>query len=330
MYEQFFGLTERPFELTVRPRFVFLTAGHREALAALQYGVSTGRALTLVLGEAGTGKTTVAYAAMDDHRGHNITPVYLSNPTITRPEFVEWLAGAFRLSGAAATSKVRLLRELERALIDRRTTGNPWVLIVDEAQSLPDELLEEIRLITNLEHAEEKLLPVVLLGQPELGERLGEPGMRHLKQRIAVRCTLGPLGPRETAAYVAKRIRVAGGDGVNVFTREAVELIHRRSGGVPRTINVICDNALVSGYALGRRPVDRDVVDEVSRELEFTDQPQPPMHRAVPVNGSAVSQQGPAITVRSDPASLDTPTANAGDAPAMFAAVTKRRRFLFF
>ena len=281
MYEEFFGLSERPFELTVRPRFVFLTPGHREALATLQYGVTTRRALTLVLGDAGTGKTTLAYAAMDGQRGRDITPVYLGNPTLTRQEFFEWLASRFQLSASAQGSKFRLLDDLEQTLAERRARGNPWVLLVDEAQSLPDELLEELRLLTNIERGEEKLLPIVMLGQPEFGERLNHPAMRPLKQRVAVRCVLGPLSARETAAYVAKRISVAGGNGLEVFTREAVELIHRRSGGIPRAVNVLCDNALLSGFAVGRKPVDAAVVDEVSADLDLgVGEPEPP--RATP------------------------------------------------
>lgn len=330
MYEKFFGLSERPFELTVRPRFVFLTTGHREALSTLQYGVATRRALTLVLGEAGTGKTTLAYAAMDSHRGQNVTPVYLSNPTLSRAEFTEWLAAQFRLGPEAGASKTKLLAELQSALGERRGRGNTWMLMVDEAQSLPDELLEEIRLLTNLEFEEQKLLPVVLLGQPELGERLNHPRLRHLKQRVAVRCTLGPLNGRETAAYIAKRIRVAGGEGLTVFTREAVELVHVKAGGIPRTVNVICDNALLSAFAQGLRPVDVEVVEEVSADLDLQpvvpNEPAIPDVVAKPVNGTALVP-------------LDRPAAESGNegeptVPVdrdLFATVaTRRRRFLFF
>lgn len=321
MYEAFFGLTERPFELTVRPRFVFLTTGHREALSTLQYGVTTRRALTLVLGEAGTGKTTLAYAAMDTQRGQNITPVYLSNPTLTRQEFVEWMAGSFQLPAAAATSKTRMLAELERALAERLARNSPWVLMIDEAQSLPDELLEEIRLLTNMERAEQKLLPLVLLGQPEFGARLNDPRLRHVKQRVAVRCSLGPLSPRESAAYIAKRIRVAGGDGVSMFTREAVELIHLRAGGIPRTINVLCDNALLTAFALGRKPVDQQVVEEVSADLD--------------VQGEAPEPVAPARVFAPAVAPPAAPSQNGQSAPEssppeLFAPVAKKRRFLFF
>ncbi|MCU0255985.1 MAG: AAA family ATPase [Vicinamibacterales bacterium] len=310
MYESFYGLAERPFELTVRPRFVFLSPGHREALAALHYGVSARRALTLVLGEAGTGKTTLVYAAMDTQRRQNVTPVYLNNPTLTRAEFLEWLGSRFKLRQEVWGSKVRLLDELELVLSERRRRGNPWALMLDEAQSLPDELLEEVRLLTNLERDEEKLLPVVMLGQPELAERLDQPAMRHLRQRVAVRCTLGPLSLRETAAYVAKRVSVAGGDGLQVFTREAVELIHQRSGGIPRTINVICDNALLAGFALGRRPVDRDVVAEASADLGFEEA----APAAAPPTPATPSGPGGSFA---PPPGPTTPQGQAAGAPAL-------------
>lgn len=328
MYETFFGLTERPFELTVRPRFVFLTAGHREALSTLEYGVATSRPLTLVLGEAGTGKTTLAYAAMENHRGANVTPVYLGNPTMSRPEFVEWVAGEFRLSPAARASKPAMLGELARVLADRRERGNPWMLMVDEAQSLPDEILEEIRLLTNLERDEQKLLPIVLLGQPELGDRLNQPGLRQFKQRVALRCTLRPLDMRETAAYIAKRLRVAGGDGLHVFTREAVELIHRRSGGIPRTINVLCDNALLSAFAQDLRPVDADVVEEVSLDLDLVGEgPWSVPERGARATTAPVNGHGKATNPPAAPGPPEPPQAGPTE---LVAPVAKRRRFLFF
>jgi len=142
--------------------------------------------------------------------------------------------------------------------------------VVDEAQSLPDELLEEVRLLANIESSTEKLVPVVLAGQPELADRLNAPGLHNLKQRVALRCSLPPLDLRETAAYIAKRIHLAGGNGAQIFTADAVRLIHERSHGVPRTISVICDNALVNGFALDRRPVDADLVLDVCRDFDFS------------------------------------------------------------
>jgi general secretion pathway protein A len=269
MYEGFYALQERPFDLTANPRFLFLSSGHREALSTLQYGIEANKGITLLVGEAGTGKTTLIRAAIEQARGGNALLVYLSNPTLTRAEFYEFLASGFGLSREAAQSKPLFLRELERALLVRRERGGVSALIVDEAQSLPYDLLEEIRLLANLETATIKLLPVVLTGQPELADRLNESSLRQLKQRVALRANLPPFDLRETAAYIAKRIRIAGGDSAAVFTREAVEAIQRGSWGIARTISVICDNALISGFALQRRPVDADVVMEVCREFDL-------------------------------------------------------------
>ncbi len=269
MYEGFYSLQERPFDLTANPRFLFLSSGHREALSTLQYGIEANKGITLLVGEAGTGKTTLIRAAIEQARGGNALLVYLSNPTLTRAEFYEFLASGFGLSRESALSKPVFLRELERALLVRRERGGVSALIVDEAQSLPYDLLEEIRLLANLETATIKLLPVVLTGQPELADRLNESSLRQLKQRVALRANLPPFDLRETAAYIAKRIRIAGGDSAAVFTREAVEAIQRGSWGIARTISVICDNALISGFALQRRPVDADVVIEVCREFDL-------------------------------------------------------------
>jgi type II secretory pathway predicted ATPase ExeA len=180
------------------------------------------------------------------------------------------LAARFGLGAEAARSKAVLLDSLERALIERRARGEITALVVDEAQSLSTELLEEIRLLANIETAREKLLPLVLAGQPGLAARLEDPTLRQLKQRVALRCEIGPLTLPETAAYVAGRISTAGGVPSHLFTRQSVALIHEYSGGIPRTISVICDNCLVSGMALDRRPVDREVVLEVCRDFALS------------------------------------------------------------
>jgi type II secretory pathway predicted ATPase ExeA len=272
MYESFYGLAERPFDLTSNPRYLFLTSTHREALGNLTYGITSQKGVVLMLGEAGTGKTTIIRAAIEQHRGPATTLVHLSNPTLTRQEFFEFVAGGFGLLAESLTSKVRLLTDLSARLDRRLQMGGNCALIVDEAQSLPHEMLEEIRLLSNLENAQSKLLTVVLAGQPELAERLNDAALRQLKQRVALRCQLRPLDLRETAAYVAKRLRVAGGDSATVFTRESVVEIYRHSRGIPRTISVICDNALVNGFALDQRPIGAGVVLDVCRDFDFADQ----------------------------------------------------------
>lgn len=270
MYQKFFGLRELPFELTSNPKYLFFSAQHREALANLEYGLSSAKAITVVVGEAGTGKTTLLRAALESERCRRVKAIVLDNPTLTREEFVEILAARFQLGPSAAASKAALLDALETELRARRAREEITALIVDEAQSLSDELLEEVRLLANIETPTEKLLPLVLAGQPELASRLNETGLRQLKQRVALRCEVAPLDLGDTAAYIVSRIRTAGGNTTKLFTREAVTLIHEFSRGIPRVINVMCDNALISGFALKRQPVDRDIVAEVSRDFDLT------------------------------------------------------------
>jgi len=268
MYLEFYGLKELPFELTSSPRFLLPAPSHREALSNLRYGIESRKALTVLTGEAGTGKTTLIRSVLSalDGGAHVCS---LSNPTLSRVEFVESLASGFGLSKEASKSKAAMLSELESALRARRAAGRHTALIVDEAQSLSDELLEEIRLLANIEGDDGKLLPIVLAGQPELSSRLNRRRLRQIKQRISLRCELRPLDLHETAAFIAGRIRASGGDSARVFTREAVTLIHERSGGIPRMICVLCDNALVNGFALDRRPVTRDLVLDVCRDFDI-------------------------------------------------------------
>jgi general secretion pathway protein A len=276
MYEQFFGLRERPFDLTPNPRYLFLTNRYREALGNLVYGLAGRKGLTVLTGEAGTGKTTLLTVALAQWREAGHLVATLRNPTMDRAEFLQFLQHEFGLSDAAGQSKTTLLREFEVLLNQRHAQGLLTALVIDEAHSLPTDLLEEIRLLANIETADTKLLPLILLGQPELADRLNDPSLRQLKQRVALRCSLVPLDLRETAAYLAKRIHLAGGDSLNVFTREAVEAIHHGSGGIPRLINVICDNALLNGFAAGQRPVGRDIIRDVCVDFDLPVMPEPP------------------------------------------------------
>lgn len=269
MYESFYGLRERPFELTPNPRFLFMTSHHREALTTLEYGVSARTGLALLVGEAGTGKTTIVHAALQSKSARQSLVVYLNNPSLTRDEFVEFLASGFGLSADAAKSKTRCLSELTDMLAARHSAGMMAALIIDEAQCLPDALLEEVRLLANIESTSDKLLSIILAGQPELAARMNHPSLRQLKQRLGLRCSLAALDAAETAAYVEARVRIAGGDAATLFTPEAIQTIHRRSRGIPRTISVICDNALVSGFALDQRLIDKDIVLEVCEDFDF-------------------------------------------------------------
>jgi general secretion pathway protein A len=291
MYQQFYGLNELPFELTPNPKYLFLTRQHREALSNLQYGLSSAKAITVLIGEAGTGKTTLLHTALESPPCRKVSCVYLNNPTLTRAEFVEVLSHRFNLGPGVSESKARLLAELECVLRERRARGQITALVIDEAQSLSSELLEEVRLLANIETATEKLLPLVLAGQPELRDRLNEPGLRQLKQRVALRCEITPFSQEETAAYIAYRLRTAGGDAAKLFTREAVMLIHLKSGGIPRIVSVMCDNALVTGCGLERRPVDRDIVVEVARDFDLGGETLDVKPSFVPVEHEALPSQ---------------------------------------
>jgi general secretion pathway protein A len=269
MYERFFGLRERPFDLLPNPRFLYLTGRHREAFSNLRYGLTVPRGVTLLIGGAGTGKTTLLQSVLAELDPDNVECVLLSNPTLTRAEFYEFLATSFGLGSGAAASKTRFLFDLRQHLQARHAAGRLSALVLDEAQSLPYELLEEVRLLSNIETPTVKLLNVVLAGQPELAARLNEPGLRQLKQRVSLRCEIEPLNFPDTAAYVAGRLRIAGGDPAAIFSREAILAIHEVSGGVPRVINVVCDNALIGGFAAEMKPVLRALVDDVCRDFDL-------------------------------------------------------------
>ena len=296
MYEQFYGFREPAFELTSNPRFLFLTAQHREALCNLEYGLSSAKPITVLIGEAGTGKSTLLRAALQSEMCRDVNCVFIDNPTLTRDEFVETLAARFDLGAKAMASKASLLASLETVIRQRYERGEVTALVVDEAQALPREIFEEIRLLANIETPTRKLLPVVLAGQPELAERLNDRSLRQLKQRIALRCELKPLDLPDTAMYIASRIRTAGGDPANIFTRQAVTLIHQHSHGLPRLISVICDNALTSGFALDQRPVDGHIVLEVCHDFDLKAAAEPvPAPQAAPAPLASIAPQPPAI-----------------------------------
>jgi general secretion pathway protein A len=269
MYTGYFQLRALPFELTTDPEHLYLPAGHREALSNLEYGLSAAKALTVLLGEPGTGKTTLLRAALRSERCRDVRCRVISNPALTRTEFVSALAHAFALRADAASSKAVLLYDLERELRERRAAGEIAALVVDEAHVLTADILEEIRLLSNIESDGFKLLPLVLAGQSELGARLDEPPLRQIKQRVALRCELGAFHLQETAGYIAARVWAVGGKPEALFTQEAVQTIHQASRGIARTINVIADNALVTAMALDRRTVDAVIVRDVCRDFGF-------------------------------------------------------------
>jgi type II secretory pathway predicted ATPase ExeA len=318
MYTTFYGLAELPFELSPNPKYLLLTARHREALANLQYGISAKKSLTLLIGAAGTGKTTLVNSALASEPCRGARIVHLANPMLTREEFIEFLARSFELSAEARHSKSAMLTELEQELRRRHEQGVSTALVIDEAQCLSMGLLEEVRLLSNIETPGQKLLPLVLAGQPELADQLNLPSLVQLKQRVALRCTLGLLDAAETAAYVAGRLKIAGANGRQIFTRDALAVIHERSGGVPRTISVICDNALVGGFASGSPTVGADVIREVCDDFDLRD----------PQRSANVAK--PTVPVREAPRVPAPKPPRADPADKLFADIGKRRWFSFF
>jgi type II secretory pathway predicted ATPase ExeA len=337
VYLDFYGLRELPFELSPNPKYLLLTARHREALANLQYGISARKSLTVLLGEAGTGKTTLVQAALQSPPCRSARVVHLANPMLSREEFVEFLARAFGLSPAGRRSKTTMLAELEGVLRRRRQAGITTALVIDEAQVLPEDLLEEVRLLANIETPTEKLLPLVLVGQPELADRLNRPSLRQLKQRVALRCSLDLLGRADTHAYVNGRLHIAGANGVPVFTQEAIDLVYVRSRGVPRTISVICDNALVSGFAASERTIGPDLVHEVCADFDLGPRPAPLSPRVAHPAGPDVTLPppvGPESRARPRARNLE-PGIEKNRGPSalahrVFARFARKKRFGFF
>jgi general secretion pathway protein A len=267
MYESFYGLRERPFDLSPNPRFLFLTPGHRRALVNLDLGIASRKGVIALIGEPGTGKTTVARAVMA--RRESTTFIYLNQSLTSAADLRRSLAHSLHLGPRAEASHVDLILDLTRHLSTLLERGRTVSLIVDEAQGLSDELLEEIRLLTNVESPEGKLLTLVLIGQPRLASRLNEERWAQVKQRIEIRCVLSPLELNETAAYICSRVRTAGGDAAQLFTADAIRLIYERSRGIPRTISVIGENALNAGFAENERPLTRRIVQQVCEELDL-------------------------------------------------------------
>jgi general secretion pathway protein A len=274
MYETFYGLNQNPFNVTPNPEFIFLGKNHREALAQLLYGVREKKGFIVITGEVGTGKTTLVHYLLDKLNGNDRTKTaFLFNPKLTVNDFIQYILKdlGVRVQGQ---SKGEYLHNLHRYLLNAYRKDERVVLIVDEAHGLNPELLEEIRLLSNLETSKSKLLQIVLVGQPELDKTLSQPDFRQLRQRINLRYHLMPLSEKETREYIEKRLRIAGSPNP-IFTDQAIHEIYRKSGGIPRLINILCDNALLNGYALDQKQVDKKSVREVSADLKLRAKPKP-------------------------------------------------------
>jgi len=268
MYTAFYGLREKPFALSPDPRFLYLAASHREALAHLLYGIDEGEGFIAVTGEVGTGKTTLCRSLLD-RLGSETEVAFLFNPSQTAGELLHAIAGEFGFDDRNAT-RHELGDRLNRFLLDRKRDGRKVLLIVDEAQNLPNGTLEQIRLLSNLETSSEKLIQILLLGQPELDDHLDSPALRQLRQRIGVRWNLGPLDAAETREYVRHRLRIAAQEERDLFDEAALAEVHRRTRGVPRLINILCDRALLAGYASEKRRITADLVRQAAEEIPDT------------------------------------------------------------
>jgi general secretion pathway protein A len=268
MYETFYGLKENPFNVTPNPDYIYLGENHREALAQLLYGVREKKGFIVITGEVGTGKTTLIHYLLDKLNGNSHTrTAFLFNPKLTVHDFLQYILKDLGVSVQGKT-KGDYLHNLQDYLLDAYSKNEVVVLIVDEAQALNPELLEEIRLLSNLETSKSKLLQIVLVGQPELDKTLSQHGFRQLRQRINLKYQLLPLSEKETKEYVERRLRIAGA-AKPLFTEKAIKEIYLRSRGIPRVINILCDNALLNGYALDQKLVDEKSVKEVANDLKL-------------------------------------------------------------
>jgi general secretion pathway protein A len=265
MYTEFYGLGEKPFSLTPDPRYLFLSASHREALAHVLYGIEQGEGFIAVTGEVGTGKTTLCWTLLE-RLGPDTEVAFVFNPMLSGDELLRALSAEFGLP-SDGMSRMQLGDQLNRFLLDQRRAGRRVLLIIDEAQNLPAQTLEEIRLLSNLETSTSKLLQILLFGQPELDAKLESRELRQLRQRIGVRWGLQALNRAETREYVRHRLRMASGAQLELFSEAALREVHRRSGGVPRLVNLICDRSLLAGYAAGVNPVGPGVVIRAAREI---------------------------------------------------------------
>jgi general secretion pathway protein A len=268
MYQKFFGLRESPFNVNPDPRYLYLTKQIQEALAGLTYGIQNRKGFILLTGEVGTGKTTLLNRLLDWLRGQRVATAYIFNSRLDVTQLFDFIMAEFDIP-CESREKSQVLLRLNQWLLDRYRAGETAVLIVDEAQNLTPEVLEEIRLLTNLETSTEKLLQIVLTGQPELEEKLKMPQLRQLRQRITLRCRTAPLSIEETFGYIAERLRIAGANGEPVFSKEAIQTVHMYSRGIPRVVNLLCEHSLINAYVDSLRPVSAQLVEEVAREFQL-------------------------------------------------------------
>jgi general secretion pathway protein A len=285
MYKEFFNLRKDPFNVNPDPRYLFFTPGVKEALAGLTYGIQNRKGIVLLTGEVGTGKTTLLNTLLEWLHQRQAATAFIFNTQLSASELLECLMADFGVLAESRTKAGMLLR-LYRWLLERHQVGQLAVLVVDEAQNLSQEALEEIRLLTNLETSSEKLLQIVLSGQPEFEEKLRNPQLRQLRQRITLRCKTSQLSLAETRGYIAERLHIAGANGEAIFSPEAIESICNYAHGIPRVINVLCEHALINAYVDQQKPVPARLIDEVAREFELDRVAPTPLANSLPVANS--------------------------------------------
>ena len=269
MYEHFYQIKKSPFEITPDPAFLFSTKKHNAALATLYYGVKRHKGFVVLTGEVGTGKTLIVRCLLYLLKQSNVQYAYVFNSKLGALEFLQYIVGDLRLP--VSNNKSELLLTLNRFAIENYRKGHTTMLVVDEAHHLSKEVLEEIRLLTNLETANEKLLQILLVGQPELDDKLDSMDLRQLKQRIAVRYHVTPLAVEETAGYIRRRLQVAGNpDPRALFPIETVHAVHRHSQGIPRLINTICENALIEGYASQAAQITPQMIEAIAIDFRLS------------------------------------------------------------
>jgi general secretion pathway protein A len=268
MYNAFFGFSESPFSLSPDPAFFYRSEQHEEALANLVYGVQSRKGFIVLSGEVGTGKTTMLECLRDYLEAQYIEFAFLFNSRINTEQFFEMIAYDLDLP-CSRTSKTEVLFALNQLLVEQAQEGRTVVLIVDEAHNLEWEVLEEIRLLGNLENRNGKLLQIILAGQPELDRKLDAPNLRQLKQRIVLRCNLQPFTLRDAVEYIESRLERAGLTEQQIFSEELMADIHVRAQGIPRVINAICDNLLLTAFALETKVCNTDMLDEVCKDMRL-------------------------------------------------------------
>ena len=266
MYEEFFGLRENPFNVNPDPRYLFMTRNTLEALACLTYGIERRKGFILLTGEVGTGKTTLLNKVLEWLHKERISTAFIFNPRLTVTEFFDFMLADFGIP-CESQMKSQILLKLNHWLLERYQAGERAVLIVDEAQNLSQHMLEEIRLLTNLETSTAKLLQIVLVGQPELEYKLNQPELRQLRQRITLRAKTCPLTLEETHQYIVERLRIAGNRGEEIFTAGAVEVLHRYACGIPRVINLVSEHAMITAFAEGQKPISWETIEESARDF---------------------------------------------------------------